>query len=71
MAPINTPKMSIVNNIVRGEVVATQEQVTELNTHVRWRLADIYLKETPVPTVLYDKDAPPYFDDAGEEGKTC
>ncbi|CAD5332924.1 unnamed protein product [Arabidopsis thaliana] len=67
MAPINTPKMSIVNNIVRGEVVATQEQVTELNTHVRRRLADIYLEETPVPTVLYDKDAPPYFDDPGEE----
>ncbi|KAG7599567.1 Transposase MuDR plant [Arabidopsis suecica] len=25
------------------------------------------VRETPVPTVLYDRDAPPYFDDPGEE----
>ncbi|KAG7636019.1 MULE transposase domain [Arabidopsis thaliana x Arabidopsis arenosa] len=67
MAPMNTPKISRVNNIVRGEIVATEAQVNELNTHVRRRLADIYLKETLVPTVLYDRDAPPYFDDPGEE----
>ena len=41
MAPMNTPKMSRVNNIVRGEIVATEAQVNELNTHVRRRLADI------------------------------
>ncbi|CAD5324615.1 unnamed protein product [Arabidopsis thaliana] len=67
MAPMNTQKMSRVNNIVRGEIVATEAQVSELNTHVRRRLADIYLKETPVPTVLIDRDAPPYFDDPREE----
>ena len=27
------------------------------------------VKDTPVLTVLYDRDAPPYFDDPGEEGK--
>jgi len=27
------------------------------------------VKETPVATVLYDRDTPPYFDDPGEEGK--
>lgn len=27
------------------------------------------VRETPVPKVLYDRDAPPYFDDPGEEGK--
>lgn len=26
------------------------------------------VKETPVPTVLYDMDAPPYFDNPVEEG---
>ncbi|OAO89446.1 hypothetical protein AXX17_ATUG00100 [Arabidopsis thaliana] len=34
MAPINTPRMSRVNNIVRGEIIATQEQVMALNTQV-------------------------------------
>jgi len=53
------------------EIIATQKQVMTLNTQVSRRMADIYLKETPVPTVLYDEDAPPYFDDPGEEGKTC
>lgn len=26
------------------------------------------VREMPVPTVLYDRDAPPYLDDPGEEG---
>jgi len=30
---------------------------------------ELMVKDTPVPTVLYDRDAPPYFDDPGEESK--
>ena len=44
MAPINTPRMSRVNNIVRAEIIATQEQVMALNTQVSRRMADIYFK---------------------------
>ena len=69
MAPIDTPRVSRVDNHVRGDIIATPEQVMALNKHVSQRMADIYLKETPVPTMLYDRDAPPYFDDPGEEGK--
>ncbi|KAG7533136.1 Zinc finger SWIM-type [Arabidopsis thaliana x Arabidopsis arenosa] len=28
---------------------------------------EMIVKDTPVPTVFYDSDAPPYFDDPGEE----
>ena len=61
--------MSRVNNLVRGDVIATQEQGMALATQISRKIADIYLKETPVPTVLYDRDAPPYFDDLGKESK--
>ena len=28
----------------------------------------LVVRDTPAPTVLYDRDAPPYFDDPSEEG---
>jgi len=38
-------------------------RVTELQRNA------MIVKDTPVATVLYDRDAPSYFDDPGEEGK--
>lgn len=37
-------------------------------SQIRKRVRSVAVKETPVPTVLYDMDAPPYVDDPAEEG---
>lgn len=30
---------------------------------------EVLLKDTTMPTILFDSDSPPYFDDPGEESK--
>ncbi|KAG7544029.1 Zinc finger SWIM-type [Arabidopsis thaliana x Arabidopsis arenosa] len=47
-------------NFEKGSGSAIGGQVNEANR-------EMIVRETPVPTVLYDRDAPPYFDDPGEE----
>ena len=57
--------------IMIGEGITTKEIGTgSANTRVSEVMRnELMVKDTPVPTVLYDRDAPPYFDDPGEEGK--
>ncbi|CAE5959303.1 unnamed protein product [Arabidopsis arenosa] len=43
------------------EMPSTNTRVSEVQRN------EMIVKDTPVPTVFYDRDGPPYFDDPGEE----
>lgn len=54
--------------IYGGNPVMFNDFATSSRGRSRTTLETSTVKETPVPTVLHDMDAPPYFDDPVEEG---
>ncbi|CAE6236029.1 unnamed protein product [Arabidopsis arenosa] len=67
MGPTDTTNMNK-RKAVSAPGAKTFQDLGEASTaRVGAKMGEMVLKEIPVPTVLYDRDAPPYFDDPGEE----
>ncbi|CAE6074138.1 unnamed protein product [Arabidopsis arenosa] len=54
--------------MIEDELSTKEIGMPSTNTRVsEVQRKEMIVKDTPVPTVFYDRDAPPYFDDPGEE----
>ncbi|CAE6074681.1 unnamed protein product [Arabidopsis arenosa] len=62
-----TPRVPIAGGVTIGTPVMEKGSGSTQGKQVSEGDRQMVVRETPVPTVLYDRDAPPYFDDPGEE----
>ncbi|KAG7559341.1 Zinc finger SWIM-type [Arabidopsis thaliana x Arabidopsis arenosa] len=62
-----TPRVPIAGGVTIGTPVMEKGSGSTQGKQVPEGDRQMVVRETPVPTVLYDRDAPPYFDDPGEE----
>ncbi|KAG7567381.1 Zinc finger SWIM-type [Arabidopsis thaliana x Arabidopsis arenosa] len=62
-----TPRVPIAGGLTIGTPVMEKGSGSTQGEQVPEGDRQMVVRETPVPTVLYDRDAPPYFDDPGEE----